>query len=68
MLRIKKAEDKLRAEKQELEQLVTERTAEISKKNRELTQEIEEREKDIRTNANARVTALLRRVFGNSNL
>jgi hypothetical protein len=29
---------------------------------------IEEREKDIRTNANARVTALLRRVFGNSNL
>lgn len=29
---------------------------------------IEEREKDIRTNANARVTALLKRVFGNSNL
>jgi hypothetical protein len=25
---------------------------------------IEEREKDIRTNANARVTALLKRVFG----
>ena len=29
---------------------------------------IEEREKDIRTNANARVTALLKRVFGNPNL
>jgi len=29
---------------------------------------IEEREKDIRTNANARVTALLKRVFGSSNL
>lgn len=29
---------------------------------------IEEREKDIRTNANAQVTALLKRVFGNSNL
>ena len=29
---------------------------------------IEEREKDIRTNANARVTSLLKRVFGNSNL
>jgi len=29
---------------------------------------IEEREKDIRTNANARVTALLKRVFGTSNL
>jgi hypothetical protein len=28
---------------------------------------IEEREKDIRTNANARVTTLLKRVFGNSN-
>ena len=29
---------------------------------------IEEREKDIRTNANARVTALLKRVFGNQTL
>lgn len=29
---------------------------------------IEEREKDIRTNANARVTTLLRRVFGNQTL
>jgi hypothetical protein len=29
---------------------------------------IEEREKDIRTNANARVTDLLKRVFGNQNL
>ncbi len=29
---------------------------------------IEEREKDIRTNANARVTTLLKRVFGNQNL
>ena len=45
MLRIKKAEDDLRKEKEELERRVEERTVELAKKNDHLKMEIEERKR-----------------------